>query len=49
MILSHTCIPDYLSTKCVVVVAAVIFLDILHKPNIPNSRRCETKANHDIN
>ena len=48
VILSHPCIPDYLSTKCVVFAAVVIFVDILHKPNIPNSRRCETKASHDI-
>ena len=48
VILSDPCKPDYLSTKCVVFVAAVIFLDIPYKPNIPNSRRCETKANHDI-
>ena len=48
VILSHPCKPDYLSTKCVVLVAAVIFGNILHKPNIPNSRRCETKASHDI-
>ena len=48
VILSHPGIPDYKSVKCVVFVAAFIFVDILHKPNIPNSRRCETKANHDI-
>ena len=48
VILSHPCKPDYLSKKCVVLVAAVIFGNILHKPNIPNSRRCETKASHDI-
>ena len=46
--LSHPCKPDYLSTKCVVFVAAVICLDIPYKANIPNSRICETKANHDI-
>ena len=46
--LSHPCKPDYLSTKCVVFVAAVIFLDIPYRANIPNSWRCETKANHDI-
>ena len=43
---SHPCKPDYLSTKCVVFVAAVIFLDIPYKPNILNSRRCETKVDH---
>ena len=46
--LSHPCKPDYLSTKCVVFVAAVICLDIPYKANIPNSRRCKTKASHDI-
>ena len=46
VILSHPCKPDYLSTKCVVFVAAVIFLDIPYKPNILNSRRCKTKVNH---
>ena len=48
VILSHPCKPDYLSKKCVVLVAVVIFVDISHKPNIPNSWRCETKACHDI-
>ena len=48
VILLHPCKPDYLSTKCVVLVAAVICLDIPYKANIPNSRICETKANHDI-
>ena len=43
MILSHPCIPDYLSTKCVVYVTVVIFLDIPHKPNIPNSVREDVK------
>ena len=45
---SHPCKPDHLSTKCVVFVAAVIFLDIPYRANIPNSWRCETKASHDI-
>ena len=49
VILSHPCIPAYLSTKCVVFAAVAIFMDIPpHKPNIPNSQRCKTMAYHDI-
>ena len=46
MMLSHPRKPDYLSAKCVVFVAAVVFLDIPYKPNILNSRSCETKVDH---
>ena len=28
--------------------AVVIFMDIPHKPNIPNLQRCKTMAYHDI-